>query len=126
MTRVAFIGLGVMGFPMAGHLAAKGHDVTVFNRTAARAEAWCERYRGQRADTPRAAATRAEMPKSLRIRSTAKPKSNRPETIVLEESRRNGSALPVTALVDQFYRSVQEKGGGKGDTSSLILNLRDK
>jgi 3-hydroxyisobutyrate dehydrogenase-like beta-hydroxyacid dehydrogenase len=44
--------------------------------------------------------------------------------IVLEEARRNGSALPVTALVDQFYRQVQDRGGGRGDTSSLILNLR--
>ena len=44
--------------------------------------------------------------------------------IVLDEARRNGAPLPVTALVDQFYRMVQERGGGKGDTSSLILNLR--
>ena len=40
MAQVAFLGLGVMGFPMAGHLAAKGHDVTVYNRSAAKAEAW--------------------------------------------------------------------------------------
>ena len=39
MSKVAFLGLGVMGYPMAGHLAAKGHDVTVYNRTAAKAEA---------------------------------------------------------------------------------------
>ena len=38
--KVAFLGLGVMGFPMAGHLARAGYDVTVFNRTPARAEAW--------------------------------------------------------------------------------------
>ncbi len=44
--------------------------------------------------------------------------------IVLDEARRNGTPLPVTALVDQFYRMIQERGGGKGDTSSLILNLR--
>ena len=46
--------------------------------------------------------------------------------IVLEESRRNGAPLPVTALVDQFYRMVQQKGGARYDTSSLIVNLRDK
>ncbi|MFC6047268.1 NAD(P)-binding domain-containing protein, partial [Methylobacterium hispanicum] len=40
MAKVAFLGLGVMGSPMARHLAAKGHDVTVYNRTAAKAEAW--------------------------------------------------------------------------------------
>ena len=44
--------------------------------------------------------------------------------IVLDEARRNGAALPVTALVDQFYRAVQQRGGNRLDTSSLILNLR--
>ena len=61
MARVAFIGLGVMGFPMAGHLAAKGHAVTVYNRTAARAEAWTARHGGARAATPAAAAEGAEI-----------------------------------------------------------------
>ena len=57
MARVAFLGLGVMGFPMAGHLATKGgHDVVVYNRTAAKAEAWVERFGGQAASTPRLAA----------------------------------------------------------------------
>jgi len=54
--KVAFLGLGVMGFPMAGHLAAKGHQVTVYNRTPSRAEAWVARHGGRRADTPAAAA----------------------------------------------------------------------
>src|SRR3954470_5943576 len=61
MTRVAFIGLGVMGFPMAGHLARNGHEVTVFNRTAARAEQWCARYSGSPAPSPRAAAAQADI-----------------------------------------------------------------
>jgi 3-hydroxyisobutyrate dehydrogenase-like beta-hydroxyacid dehydrogenase len=60
MAKVAFIGLGVMGFPMAGHLATHGHDVTVFNRTPARAQAWLERYKGRAAGTPAAAAAGAE------------------------------------------------------------------
>ena len=54
--KVAFIGLGVMGFPMAGHLAAAGHDVTVYNRTGARAEAWLAKHPGRAADTPAEAA----------------------------------------------------------------------
>src|SRR5262249_2295256 len=53
--KVAFLGLGVMGFPMAGHLANAGHRVTVYNRTTSRAEAWLQKYKGQRADTPAAA-----------------------------------------------------------------------
>ena len=53
---VGFVGLGVMGFPMAGHLAAQGHRVTVYNRTEARAEQWLAAHAGQRALTPREAA----------------------------------------------------------------------
>ncbi len=53
MARVAFIGLGVMGSPMAGHLAAKGHDVTVYNRTASRAEDWLARHGGSQRRHPR-------------------------------------------------------------------------
>jgi 3-hydroxyisobutyrate dehydrogenase-like beta-hydroxyacid dehydrogenase len=54
--KVAFLGLGVMGFPMAGHLAAAGHDVTVYNRTASRAQAWVAKHGGRHAPTPAAAA----------------------------------------------------------------------
>jgi len=57
MAKVAFLGLGVMGYPMAGHLRNKGkHDVTVYNRTAAKAEKWVSQYGGNSAPTPRAAA----------------------------------------------------------------------
>jgi 3-hydroxyisobutyrate dehydrogenase-like beta-hydroxyacid dehydrogenase len=61
MAKVAFLGLGVMGFPMAGHLRAKGHDVTVYNRTAAKAEAWVEKHGGRAAPTPAAAAAGCEI-----------------------------------------------------------------
>jgi 3-hydroxyisobutyrate dehydrogenase-like beta-hydroxyacid dehydrogenase len=54
--RIAFIGLGVMGFPMAGHLARAGHDVTVYNRTATKARQWCEEHGGRAARTPALAA----------------------------------------------------------------------
>lgn len=59
--RVAFIGLGVMGYPMAGHLAAAGHEVTVFNRTTAKAEQWLAQHKGKMAETPAAAARDAEL-----------------------------------------------------------------
>jgi len=58
--KVAFLGLGVMGAPMAGHLAAAGHTVTVYNRTAAKAEAWVARHGGAAAATPREAVAGAE------------------------------------------------------------------
>jgi 3-hydroxyisobutyrate dehydrogenase len=57
MAKVAFLGLGVMGYPMAGHLKNKGgHDVTVYNRTAAKAEKWVAQFGGKSAATPKAAA----------------------------------------------------------------------
>lgn len=59
--RVAFIGLGVMGFPMAGHLAGAGLDVTVYNRTYAKAEAWVAAHGGQLAHTPAEAAKGAKL-----------------------------------------------------------------
>ena len=60
MARVAFLGLGVMGFPMAGHLDAKGHEVTVWNRTGSKAEAWVARHGGKAAPTAREAAMDAD------------------------------------------------------------------
>ncbi len=58
--RVAFLGLGVMGHPMAGHLARAGHQVTVYNRTAAKAQAWVQEYGGNAAATPAEAVKGAE------------------------------------------------------------------
>ncbi|MGH6828782.1 MAG: NAD(P)-dependent oxidoreductase [Rhizomicrobium sp.] len=59
--RVSFVGLGVMGYPMAGHLARSGHDLTVFNRTRARAEKWVKEHGGRIAQTPAEAARTAEI-----------------------------------------------------------------
>lgn len=59
--KVAFLGLGVMGFPMAGHLAKAGHEVTVYNRTEAKAKAWVEEFGGASATTPREAAAGAHI-----------------------------------------------------------------
>ncbi|MGR3812781.1 MAG: NAD(P)-dependent oxidoreductase [Cognatishimia activa] len=60
MTRVAFLGLGVMGYPMAGHLKSKGFEVVVYNRTAAKAEAWVNEHGGEMALTPAGAAEGAD------------------------------------------------------------------
>ena len=56
MSKVSFIGLGVMGYPMAGHISKAGHDVTVFNRTTAKAEKWNKEYGGKFAKSPMEAA----------------------------------------------------------------------
>jgi 3-hydroxyisobutyrate dehydrogenase len=61
MAKVAFLGLGVMGYPMAGHLKSKGHAVTVYNRTAAKAEKWAAEFGGSHAATPRQAALGQEI-----------------------------------------------------------------
>ncbi|MEL6209348.1 MAG: NAD(P)-dependent oxidoreductase, partial [Pseudomonadota bacterium] len=61
MATCAFLGLGVMGGPMAGHLVTAGHDVTVYNRTTAKAEAWAQAHGGKAAATPAAAADGAEI-----------------------------------------------------------------
>lgn len=61
MANVAFIGLGVMGYPMAGHLVRAGHQVTVYNRTAAKAAKWAAEYGGKAAPTPAAAAADADL-----------------------------------------------------------------
>ncbi len=60
MAKVAFLGLGVMGFPMAGHLVARGHEVTVYNRSPAKAQAWVAKHKGKAAATPREAVQGAE------------------------------------------------------------------
>ena len=59
--KVSFLGLGVMGYPMAGHLAKAGHDVTVYNRTVAKAEKWVAEYGGEAAATPKEAAVGQEI-----------------------------------------------------------------
>jgi len=60
MSNVAFIGLGVMGYPMAGYISKAGHNVTVYNRTGSKAEKWIAEFKGSKADTPAKAADGAE------------------------------------------------------------------
>ena len=59
--RLAFLGLGVMGFHMAGHLSQAGHHVTVYNRNSAKANAWLKQFKGEAAATPREAASQADI-----------------------------------------------------------------
>jgi 3-hydroxyisobutyrate dehydrogenase-like beta-hydroxyacid dehydrogenase len=61
MAKLAFLGLGVMGFPMAGHLAKAGHDLCVYNRSPAKAQAWTEQFGGRSAATPAQAAQGADL-----------------------------------------------------------------
>ena len=60
MAKVCFIGLGVMGYPMAGHLSKAGHQVFVYNRTIEKAEKWAKKFKGQVCETPKDAANKSE------------------------------------------------------------------
>ena len=60
MAKVSFIGLGVMGFPMAGHLSSSGHEVRVYNRTSKKAVEWESQFRGKACSSPREAAFGAD------------------------------------------------------------------
>ena len=60
MSKVSFIGLGVMGYPMAGYISKAGHDVTVYNRTTSKAEKWIKDFKGKISDTPKEAANESE------------------------------------------------------------------
>ena len=60
MSNIAFIGLGVMGYPMAGYISKAGHDVTVYNRTSVKADKWVAEFKGSKADTPAKAAENAD------------------------------------------------------------------
>jgi len=115
MSKVAFIGLGVMGFPMAGHLHERGgHGLTVFNRTRSKAEAWRERFGGRVAETPAEAAEGADFvfacvgnDDDLRAVMTGPQgafQSLRPGAIVID----NTTASAVVAR--ELYAAAKEKG----------------
>ena len=67
MTKIAFLGLGVMGYPMAGHLANAGYDITVYNRTNSKAKKWISEFSGTMAETPSKAVENADFVLSLSL-----------------------------------------------------------
>ena len=101
MAKVAFIGLGVMGFPMAGHLAAGGHDVTVYNRNPARAQAWLAQHKGSSATTPAAAAAGAEFV------FTCIGNDNDLYQVILEEGGLLSAMAPGSILIDHTTASAE-------------------
>ena len=101
MTKCAFIGLGVMGYPMAGHLAKAGLKVTVYNRTAVKAEQWIGEYEGQKADTPAAAAADAD------IVFTCVGNDDDLRAVVLGDDGILASLKPGAILVDHTTTSAE-------------------
>lgn len=114
MAKVAFIGLGVMGFPMAGHLSAGGHEVTVYNRNPARAAAWLEQYQGK------SAATAAEAVRDAQFVLTCIGNDNDLYQVILEEGGVLAAMAPGSILIDhttasaeaarKIHAAAQEKG----------------
>ena len=105
MSRVAFIGLGAMGYPMAVHLARARHAVTVEIRATSKATCWQSEFAGNVTVAPAAAPRKAEF--------------------VLPSVRHDdGAALP-TGLIDQYYGALQTRGRHRQDTSRLISLLQD-
>ena len=82
MAKLAFLGLGVMGAPMAGHLQKAGHDVTVYNRTAAKAEDWVKTYGGAMAKSPAEAAAGADFCSTVLRLSMRESPSTPPSSII--------------------------------------------
>ena len=74
-SKTAFIGLGVMGYPMAGHLKKAGHEVTVYNRTASKAKQWVQEFGGVKASTPEEAAKDASFAASSGVDAFTPPNS---------------------------------------------------
>ena len=100
MAKVAFIGLGVMGFPMAGHLANHGHEVTVFNRNPIRRDAWLKVYKGKVASTPAAAAANAEFV------FTCVGNDNDLYQVILETEGALSAMQPQSVLIDHTTSSA--------------------
>ncbi|HNP63036.1 MAG TPA: NAD(P)-dependent oxidoreductase [Woeseiaceae bacterium] len=98
--RTAFIGLGVMGFPMAGHLANNGHTVTVYNRTASKAQDWCRKYSGKIAATPEAAAREAD------IVFSCVGNDNDVREVLLGENGALSAMVPGTLVIDHTTASA--------------------
>jgi len=101
MAKVAFIGLGVMGYPMAGHLKTRGgHDVTIYNRSPARAEKWTAQYGGASASTPKAAAEGAE------FAFTCVGNDDDLRSVVLAENGALAGMKPGAVLIDNTTASA--------------------
>ncbi|MDT0605198.1 NAD(P)-dependent oxidoreductase [Thalassotalea castellviae] len=101
MNKVAFIGLGVMGYPMAGHLAKAGFDVCVYNRTQAKAKKWVEEFGGRAAETPKLAA------KNCDIVFTCVGNDHDVRSVVLGEDGVISGLTEETILVDHTTASAE-------------------
>ena len=99
--RISFIGLGVMGYPMAGYLSKAGHEVTAYNRTSSKADQWTREFDGSSADTPAAAAKNAE------LIFTCVGNDNDVHEVILGEHGAIQGAAPGSIIVDHTTASAK-------------------
>jgi 3-hydroxyisobutyrate dehydrogenase len=117
--RIAFLGLGVMGAPMAGHLARAGHNVTVYNRTAARAEAWTEKHRAEGLDVA-VASTPAEAAAGQNVVITCVGNDNDLAEVVLGENGALAAMAEGALFIDHttvspaIARRIAESAAARG------------
>ena len=119
MSKVGFIGLGVMGFPMAGHLKTRGHDVVVYNRTRAKADAWVARFGGLIAATPEDAAQDADFVftcvgndddlRSVTLGPHGAFASLRPGTVLVDHTTSSAT------IARELHAAAQDRGAGALD-----------
>ncbi len=119
MATVAFIGLGVMGFPMAGHLATKGHKVTVYNRNKAKAEQWVAKYGHALAATPREAARGAE------VAFCCVGDDPDVKAVVCGEDGMLGGMAPGSVIVDHTTASAELARGLAKECAGLSVGFVD-
>ncbi|CBL45140.1 2-hydroxy-3-oxopropionate reductase [gamma proteobacterium HdN1] len=112
--KLSFIGLGVMGFPMAGHLANAGHDVTVYNRTATKAQKWLSQYAGQHAATPRYAASGADIVFTCVGNDADLDAVVRGPEGILEGIKTGGIIVDHSTVSAKIARELNQAAGEKG------------
>ena len=136
MAKLAFLGLGVMGYPMAGHLQQGGHDVTVYNRTKSKGEAWIKEHGGQMADTPAEAARDADIvfccvgaDKDLYAVTTGKDgafSSMKPGSIFVDNTTASAEAartLDAAARENHFHMIDAPVSGGQAGAEGGTLTV---
>lgn len=131
--KVAFLGLGAMGYPMAGHLANKGYQVTVFNRTQSKAEKWLNEYTGEKAETPEDAVKEADIvltcvgnDKDVKEIYQKILSATKPDTILVDHT--TTSAI----IARELYQKAKDKGmsfidapvsGGQAGAENGVLTV---
>lgn len=134
MLNTAFIGLGTMGFPMAGHLANAGFRVTVYNRTTSKADNWINKYTGYKAETPAQAAAQADMilicagrdsdVEALMIGSDGILSSARPGTLIIDHTTTSSRLAETMAALCQKHQchfvDAPVSGGQQGAENGTL------